>query len=40
MMAPRMLDDFARGYRGHVGKVVDHVCMELRSILYEVLGGE
>jgi hypothetical protein len=31
----RMLDDFARGYRGHVGKVMDHVCMELRSLLYE-----
>jgi hypothetical protein len=36
----RMLDDFAREYRGHVGKVMDHVCMELRSLLYEVLGGE
>jgi hypothetical protein len=36
----RMLDGFAREYRGHVGKVMDHVCMELRSILYEVLGGE
>jgi hypothetical protein len=30
-----MLDDFAREYRGYVGKVMDHVCMELRSILYE-----
>ena len=36
----RMLDDFAREYRGYVGKVMDHVCMELRSLLYEVLGGE
>jgi hypothetical protein len=36
----RMLDDLAREYRGHVGKVMDHVCMELRSLLYEVLGGE
>ena len=36
----RMLDGFAREYREHVGKVMDHVCMELRSILYEVLGGE
>jgi hypothetical protein len=27
-------------YRGHVGKVMDHVCMELRSLLYEALGGE
>jgi len=36
----RMLDDFAGEYRGHVGKVMDHVCMELRSLLYEVLGGE
>ena len=35
----RMLDDFAREYRGYVGKVMDHVCMELRSLLYE-LGGE
>jgi hypothetical protein len=35
----RMLDGFAREYRGYVGKVVDHVCMELRSLLYE-LGGE
>jgi hypothetical protein len=35
-----MLDDFAREYRGHVGKVMDHVCMELRSLLYEVLGSE
>jgi hypothetical protein len=37
---PRMLDDFAREYRGYFGKVMDHVCMELRSLLYEVLGGE
>ena len=43
---PRMLDDFVREYRGHVGKVMDYVCMELRSLLYEAfeeggdLGGE
>jgi hypothetical protein len=36
----RMLDDFAREYRGHVSKAVDCVCMELRSLLYEILGGE
>ena len=36
----RMLDDFAREYRGYVGKVMDNVCMELRSLLYEALGGE
>ena len=36
----RMLDDFAREYRGYVGKVMDHVCMGLRSLLYEILGGE
>ncbi|MCL7386813.1 MAG: hypothetical protein LZ166_04730 [Thaumarchaeota archaeon] len=30
-----MLDDFAREYRGYVGRVMLHVCMELRSILYE-----
>jgi hypothetical protein len=36
----RMLDDFAREYRGYVGKAMDYVCMELRSLLYEVLGGE
>jgi hypothetical protein len=38
----RMLDDFAREYRGYVGKVMDHVCMELRSLLYEVFeeGGD
>ena len=36
----RMLDDFTSEYRGHVGKVMDHVCMELRSLIYEVLGGE
>jgi hypothetical protein len=36
----RMLDDFAREYRGYVGKVMDCVCMELRGLLYEVLGGE
>jgi len=35
-----MLDNFAKEYRGHVGKVMDYVCMELRSLLYEVLGGE
>jgi hypothetical protein len=40
MMAPRMLDDFAREYRGYVGKAMDYVCMELKSLLYEVLGGE
>jgi hypothetical protein len=34
------LDDFAREYRGYVGKVMDHACMELRNLLYEVLGGE
>jgi hypothetical protein len=28
-----MLDDFAREYRGYVGKVMDHVYMELRSLL-------
>ena len=33
----RMLDDFARGYRGHVGKVMDYVRMELRGLLYEIL---
>jgi len=39
---PRMLDDFAREYRGYVGKVMDHVCMELRSLLYETFeeGGD
>jgi hypothetical protein len=42
----RMLDDFAREYRGYVGKVMDHACMELRSTLYEAFeegedfGGE
>ncbi len=36
----RMLDDFARGYRGHVGRAMDYVYMELRSLFYEVLGGE
>jgi len=36
---PRMLDDFAREYRGYVGKVMDHVCMELRSLLYEAFEG-
>jgi hypothetical protein len=42
----RMLDGFAREYRGYVGKVVDHVCEELRSLLYETFeegedfGGE
>ncbi len=42
----RMLDDFAREYRGYIGKVVDHVCEELRSLLYETFeegedsGGE
>ena len=37
----KMLDDFAREYRGYVGKVMDYVCRELRSLLYEVIeGGE
>jgi len=36
----RMLDDFAREYRGYVGKAMDYVCEELRSLLYEILGGE
>jgi hypothetical protein len=36
----RMLDDLAREYRGYVGKAMDYVCMELRSLIYEVLGGE
>jgi hypothetical protein len=42
----RMLDDFAREYRGYVGKVMDYVCEELRNLLYEVIeegedfGGE
>jgi hypothetical protein len=36
----RMLDDFAREYRGHIGKAMDYVCEELRSLLYEILGGE
>jgi len=36
----RILDDFAREYRGYVGKAMDYVCMELRSLLYEALGGE
>jgi hypothetical protein len=41
-----MLDDFAREYRGHVGRVMDYVCMGLRSLLYEAFeesedfGGE
>ena len=35
-----MLDGFAREYHGYVGKVMDYVCMELRSLIYEVLGGE
>ena len=37
---PSMLNGFARGYRGYIGKAMDHVCEELRSLLYEVLGGE
>jgi hypothetical protein len=37
---PRMLDDFAKEYRGYVGRVMDYVCEELRSLLYEVIGGE
>jgi len=42
----KMLDDFAREYRGYVGKVMDYVCMELRDLLYEAFeesedfGGE
>jgi hypothetical protein len=36
----RMLDDFAREYRGYVCKAMDHVCEELRNLLYEALGGE
>jgi hypothetical protein len=42
----RMLEDFAREYRGHVGKAMDYVCEELRSLLYEIFeecedfGGE
>jgi hypothetical protein len=36
----RMLDDFAGEYRGYVGKAMDYVCIELRSLLYEVLRGE
>jgi hypothetical protein len=35
----RMLDDFAREYRGYVGKVMDYVCEELHGLLYEILGG-
>jgi hypothetical protein len=37
-----MLDDFAREYRGYIGKVMDHVYMELRSLLYETFeeGGD
>ena len=36
----KMLDGFVREYRGYVGKAMDHVCEELRSLLYEALGGE
>jgi hypothetical protein len=36
----KTLDDFAREYRGYVGKVMDYVCEELHGLLYEVLGGE
>jgi hypothetical protein len=36
----RMLDDFTREYRGYVGKAMDYVWEELRSLLYEILGGE
>ncbi|MCL7394001.1 MAG: hypothetical protein LZ169_04170 [Thaumarchaeota archaeon] len=42
----RMLDDLTREYRGYVGKAMDYVCDELRSLLYEVFeecedfGGE
>jgi hypothetical protein len=35
----KMLDGFARKYRGYVGKVMDYVCEELHGLLYEVLGG-
>jgi hypothetical protein len=35
-----MLDDFAREYRGYIGKAMDCVCRELRSLFYEILGGE
>jgi hypothetical protein len=35
-----MFDDFAKRYCGHVGRMMDHVRTELRSILYEILGGE
>ncbi len=41
-----MLDDFAKEYRGYVGKAMDYVCEELRSLLYEAFeeckdfGGE
>jgi hypothetical protein len=40
------LDDFAREYRGYLGKVMDYICGEFRGLLYEVLeegedfGGE
>ena len=36
----KILDDFAKEYRGYIGKVMDHVCMELHGLLHEVLGGE
>jgi hypothetical protein len=36
----KMLDGFVREYRGYVGKAMDHVCEELRNLLYEALGGE
>jgi hypothetical protein len=38
----KMLDDFAREYRGYVGKVMDYVCEELHGLLYEVFeeGGD
>jgi len=39
MMTSKMLDDFAREYRGYVGKAMDCVCEELRSLLYEVFEG-
>jgi hypothetical protein len=35
----KMLDDFAREYRGYVGKAMNCVCEELRSLLYEVIDG-
>ena len=31
----KMLDDFAREYRGYVSKAMDYVCEELHGPLYE-----